>query len=212
MPTFQTLLTGSGGVRSLLNDEDSTNYRHTDNELIQWANEALYEIALRRPDLFARTGDITCTAGEVHQSAPTRAIALLDILRVKTSSAITKVDRTWLDHFLPTWTTDTAGPAVHWAPDKTSPIKFFIYPKAPNPQTLTGIWAEVQQDYVIGDTVPLQGYDTLIKNYVIFRAESVDDESVNTQRAAAFFAQFERTLGVSAAIQGASKVAKDGQQ
>lgn len=204
MPTFETLLTGAGGVRALLNDEDSDTYRHTDAELIQWANEALYEIALRRPDLFARSGDIPCTSGEVLQSAPANAIALLDIQRVKNGDAVLKIDKAVLDRFLPTWYTDTAATAVHWSPDKTSPVRFYVYPKAPVSQTLVGTWAEVQDTYEMADTVPLVGYDTLIKNYVIFRAESVDDESVNTQRALAFFAQFERSLGVSAAVQGAS--------
>lgn len=209
MATFASILTGDGGVRSITNDADATAYRNSDANLIGWANEALYEIALRRPDLFSKVGAVACVQNNTAQVIPAPGIVLLDILNVQNGNVVTKVSRQWLDQFIPSWHTDAAASALHWVPDITSPTRFFIYPKAPAAQSIVAIWAEISQVYVASDPIPITGYDHAIKDYVIFRAEAVDDESVNTARALAFYQKFDRTLGISVMVQGGTDVAKE---
>lgn len=173
-------------ARYLTLDTDSVVPRQSDDELLSYVNEGLREACILRPDLFTSIGDMTCAAGQCDQSVTfLDAVRLVDVLCIHGGRAITPMDRVAMDLFRPSWRTDAAGPAKHWAPMDGDPLAFFIYPAAPPGQVLDVRYvrnpAEVAIDDVIAD-LPV-AYQPALAWAVVHYAESKDDEHVLSQRA-----------------------------
>ena len=115
-------------------------------------------------------------------------------------NGVTEVNREALDQTYPTWMNDDAGPCVNWMRHVRNANKFFIYPKAPAGQILIGEYSQTPTDYDGTTTVTLlsDGYFPVVVDATVFLAESVDNEHVNSQRAALFQQSFTQALGVSA--------------
>lgn len=196
--TPQTIITIA---RYLLQDTgtNSPAMRQDNTELLTYVNEGLKEVATLRPDLFTQVGDMTCVAGQAEQAITFQdAARLLDVLSIHNGAAITPMDRAALDLFKPGWRSDTAGVAEHWAPVEADPLRFFIYPKAPANQVLDVKFVRIPATYALGDTIndlPAT-FEPALADFVIYRAESKDDEHVISQRAAAHYAAFKAKLGV----------------
>lgn len=177
-------------ARQLLQDSNSNVLlqRYSDDVLLEFANQTLKRIAIIRPDLFSTIGEIPCTAGEVLQSPPADSIRIMDILRVKLGSSVREVNRETMDHTHPTWADDAAGACVNWMRHPRNANKFFIYPKAPVSQVLIGEYAQSPPNYLLNEDVELlpDAYFPCVVDGVVFLAEAVDNESVNTQRADMF--------------------------
>ena len=186
-------------VRRIIQDTN-TPYRYSDDVLLGFANQALKRIAVLRPDLFAYIGDITCTDGEVVQSAPSDSIRLIEVYRVKNGNGVIETNREALDQAYPTWMNDAAGAAVNFMRHVRNPNKFFIYPKAPTGQVLVGEYAQTPPDYDGVTPVALlpDAYEPVVIDATVFIAESVDNEHVNSQRAQLFQSSFTQALGVAA--------------
>ena len=186
-------------VRRIIQDTNVP-YRYSDDVLLGFANQALKRIAVLRPDLFAYIGDITCTDGEVVQSAPVDSIRLIEIYRVKNGAGIIETNREALDQAYPTWMNDAAGPTVNFMRHVRNPNKFFIYPKAPASQVLVGEYAKTPPDYdgVTTVTELPNAYEPVVIDATVFIAESVDNEHVNSNRAQLFQQSFTQALGVAA--------------
>ena len=98
------------------------------------------------------------------------------------------IDMATMDAFNPGWRTDTAGPAQQWSRLEGDPLRFFIWPKAPAAaQTLDVKY--VRNPIVLALTEPITevpaAYMPALADYVIYRAESADDEHTLSGRAAA---------------------------
>jgi hypothetical protein len=186
-------------VRRLLQDINSPQ-RYSDTVLLGFANQALKRIAVLRPDLFAYIGAISTTAGSVIQSMPSDSLRIMEIFSVQDGNGVTEVNREALDQTYPTWMNDDAGPCVNWMRHVRNANKFFIYPKAPAGQVLIGEYSQTPTDYDGTTTVTLlsDGYFPVVVDATVFLAESVDNEHVNSQRAALFQQSFTQALGVSA--------------
>lgn len=186
-------------VRRIIQDTN-TPYRYSDDVLLGFANQALKRIAVLRPDLFAYIGDITCTDGEVVQSAPSDSIRLIEVYRVKNGNGVIETNREALDQAYPTWMNDAAGAAVNFMRHVRNPNKFFIYPKAPAGQVLVGEYAQTPPDYDGVTPIALlpDAYEPVVIDATVFIAESVDNEHVNSQRAQLFQSSFTQALGVAA--------------
>lgn len=196
MTALSTVLTN---VRSTLQDEDPDGYRTSTPALVQFANDFVRELALLRPDLFAKIGEITCIAGTCVQAAPTPALVLMDVYQVKNGRAITEGRKADLDRFEPTWWNDTAAEAENWMRNEKNPRSFFIYPKAPASQVLIGQWSELpaamaDENAQIPSQVP-ETYYTAMHHYIVFRAEAKDDEAVLSNRAKLFYDGFSTLVG-----------------
>ena len=177
-------------VRQLLQDSNSNPalQRYSDDLLVGFANQTLKRIALLRPDLFSFIGDITCTAGEVLQTAPTDSIRLMEILRVKNGDSIRETNRETMDQTYPAWGSDAAAPCVNWMRHPRNPNRFFIYPKAPVAQVLIGEYAQTPPNYLASDNILLlpDAFFPCVVDGTVYMAEAVDSESVSSQRAEMF--------------------------
>jgi hypothetical protein len=80
-----------------------------------------------------------------------------------------------------------------------NPNKFFVYPRPTSGVILVGEYAQVPPDYALNDTIALipEAYFPVLIDGVVFLAESVDDEHVNSQRAALFQKNYTEALGAS---------------
>lgn len=188
-------------ARKLLQDTSSeaSLQRFTDAVLLGFANQTLKRIALIRPDLFSYVGTITCTAGEVLQSAPADSIRLMEIFRVQDGDAVRETNRQTIDQTYPGWVDAAEGPTVNWMRHPRNPNKFFIYPKAPTSQVLIGEYAKAPPDYNGSTTVDLlpDAYFTTVVDGTVFLAESIDNEHVTNGRAKMFFDSFTASLDAS---------------
>jgi hypothetical protein len=193
-------------ARDTLNDD--AKIRYTDEKALQYFNDGMHELAIMRPDLFTQIGDIPCTQGTCDQTLPAGGMFVVDIYSIKGGAAVDFCELDTLRAFRPTWRTDPAAPAQNWLrrpqdPSKQNNPVFMIYPQAPPNQTLTGEFpiapARVLAANLDSALLPISDpYQVPLQAYVIYRAESKDDEHVLAQRAAAFRGVFEELVMVAA--------------
>lgn len=176
-------------ARNLYNDADTVLLRKSDTELLGYVNEGLREISALQPSLFSTVGDLLCAAGSVEQTVLfTDAQALIRVLSIHGGAALTPFDMASLDAFDPTWRTGTAGPAEQWSRNEGDPLRFYIRPKAPaTPQTLDVLYVRNPATLALTDAITEipAGYMPALADYVVYRAESGDDEHSNSGRATA---------------------------
>jgi hypothetical protein len=191
------------GAHTVLNDVARA--RYTDANTFLYAQDAVREIAMLRPDLFVTTTNIACVAG-TRQSLGADGLYVIDVIGVVGGRAVTKADLKTLARYNPNWQNDDAGECENWFPlyddqTKRPQPQFIIYPPASVGQVLT-----VQHAYdplatppsAASETVPLPDQlKPAVEAYIVFRAESVDDEHVNSGRAAQFYTSFQTILGLS---------------
>lgn len=188
-------------ARYIISDEAgaAVGARQSDPELLGYFNDGLKEAALINPMLFSATIDYVCAAGVHQEVSTTNAVRLLDVLGIKGGAAITQFDRSAMDSFYPGWRTDTAGTVQQWAQLLGDPLVFFIYPPAPASPVQTLDIRVVQNPavYALTDIVTdiAPAYAPAMVDYVVFRAESKDDENVLNQRAAAHYTAFAAIIG-----------------
>ncbi len=174
-------------------------YRNSDAIMLGWVNQTLKRTAVLRPDLFGVIGDIATTPNVVLQSTPSDSLRLIQIFQVKNGDAVTEVDREVFDQTYPGWVNEAAGTPVNFMRHVRNPNKFFVYPRPTSGVILVGEYAQVPPDYALNDTIALipEAYFPVLIDGVVFLAESVDDEHVNSQRAALFQKNYTEALGAS---------------
>ncbi|CDN87320.1 hypothetical protein BN948_01740 [Hydrogenophaga intermedia] len=187
-------------ARYVLNDRGTSaaSLRQSNDELVGYVNQGLREIAAARADLFSSVVSHPCADGKVDQALTfATAQRVLDVLCITDGAAITPMDRFTMDQFRPTWRTDPAGPAEHWAPLEADPLRFFIYPPAPSGQHVDVRYARLPAQYALEDAITElpESFEPVLADYVIYRSESKDDEHVLTERAAAHYTAFKAKLG-----------------
>ena len=180
-------------ARTVYNDTDSDLYRFTDTELLVYVNEAIAEISALKPALFTSIGDLDCIAGQCEQTLDfADAQLIIRPICIHGGAALTPFDLATMDAFNPNWRNDTAGPAQQWSRLENDPLRFLIYPKAPASQTLDVQY--VRNPLVLALTDPITeipaGFIPAIASYVIWKAESTDDEHSVSGRAAAAYQHF----------------------
>lgn len=180
-------------ARGILSDTDSTGYRYSNTDLLQYVNDGLKEMVTLSPTLFSTTGDYACIAGYCEQAITfADAVAILEVHCIKDSTAVTPFDWDTMNAFKPGWRTDTAAAAQQWCKFGNDPLKFYIYPKAPAAQSLTVRYVRNPTTYAAGDTindVPVV-YLAALVDYVVYRAEARDEEHTTSGRSQQFFQSF----------------------
>tara|TARA_A100001388_G_C28701739_1_gene466567 strand:+ start:80 stop:721 length:642 start_codon:yes stop_codon:yes gene_type:complete len=200
-------------VRRIIQDE-TTPFRYSDAILLSFANQALKRISVLRPDLFAFIGTVTCTENAVIQSAPSDSIRIIECFSVQGGAGITETTREVLDQAYPTWMNDAAAATQNWMRHVRNPNKFFIYPKAPANQILDIEYAQTPPTYDGTTTVALLGdaYFPVVVDATVFIAESIDNEHVNSNRAALFQQSFTQALGVGIQSRAITDTEESGEQ
>lgn len=185
-------------VRRLIQDT-KTPYRYSDAVLLGFVNQTLKRMVMLRPDLFAVIGSFTTVANTVLQSCPTDSMRLIEIFQVENGNAITEVNRETLDRTVPGWLNEPAGQPVNFMRHVRNPNRFFVYPRPSAGVVLIGEYAQTPPDYTIDQeiTYPIDTYFPVLVDGVVFLAESIDNEHVNSNRAKLFQDSFVQGLGVA---------------
>jgi hypothetical protein len=185
-------------ARRLVQDQIAP-YRYSDAVLLSYVNQTLKRMAILRPDLFSDIEDITTTADSAAQVLPADAIRLIDIFQVKGGNAITEVDRETMNRNYPGWMQEVAGQPVNFMRHVKNPDRFFLYPRPAAGVVLVGEYAKTPPDYTINATIAVltDVYFPVLVDGVVYLAESIDDEHVQSGRAKLFYDSFVQTLGAS---------------
>jgi hypothetical protein len=185
-------------VRDIIQDTVAT-YRYSDAMLVRYVNQVVRRIAMLRPDLFVKRGTFTVVSNVSQQSLTISGAArLAKIIRVDNGSAIEEVD---FDHFTRAdkdWMQNTAGIPTKYMRIPQNPLGFYLYPR---PSSALSLLVE----YVASPTIVAASsqldlpdiYFGTVVDGVVFLVESMDDESVNSQRAKLFYDSFVGSLGTS---------------
>lgn len=180
-------------ARNLYNDADSALYRKSDTELLAYFNEGVKEMSVLLPAPWYTVGDVDCTPGEVEQMVLFEdAQTLVRVLCIHGGDALTPFDMAAMDAFYPGWRAATAGAARQWAAFPGDPLRFFLDRKAPAEQTVDVLYVRNPTTLTLTDTITEvpSGRIPALVDYVVYRAESADDEHALSQRATSHYASF----------------------
>jgi hypothetical protein len=185
-------------VRRLIQDTRTT-YRYSDDVLLGFVNQTLKRMVLLRPDIFGVYTTFTTTPNTVIQSCPADSARLIEVFQVQGGNAVTEVSRETLDRTAPGWQEEAAGQPVNFMRHVRNPNKFFVYPRPTTGVVLVGEYAQTPPNYTLNQTItyPTDTYFPVLVDGVVFLAESIDNEHVNSNRAKLFYDAFVQGLGVS---------------
>lgn len=184
-------------ARVLINDDNALMpERYSDTEMLGFVNQAIKRACVVRPDLFIVSEDITPTAEQVEQELPANVTRIMEVHRVVGGGAIGEVDKETMDRSAPNWTTESSGTPVNWMRHPRNPRRYFLYPAPSTGTEISVEYIEVPSDYGLSDTMILpDSYRSAIIDCVVYLAEVVDNESVESERAKAFYTSFLQSLG-----------------
>lgn len=185
-------------VRDIVQDTVPT-YRYSDAMLVRFVNQVVRRIAMLRPDLFVTRGVFTVASNASEQVLTTSGAArLVKVIRVVNGSAIEEVD---LDHFIradASWIQNSAGIPTKYMRMAQNPLGFYLYPR---PSSALSILVEyVASPSIVAASSQLALPDIYfgsVVDGVVFLVESMDNESVNSNRAKLFYDSFVGSLGTS---------------
>ena len=185
-------------ARKLINDT-RVPQRYSDGDMLGFVNQTLKRMAMYRPDLFLQIGDVSTTPNTTVQTMPTDSIRLVEIFGIKDGNTVTEVDRDTFDQTYPGWRNEPAGQPVNFMRHVRNPNVYFLYPRPSSGVILLAEYAKVPTDYALNDPIaaPIDAYFPTVVDGVVYLAESVDDEHVNSGRAKLFLDSFTQSLGVS---------------
>lgn len=177
-------------ARTILNDPGKV--RYSDADLLQYGNDALDVMLELAPHLFYTDGEVACIALAAEQAISyDDAKSLVDVRRIKNGAALLQGDRATMDAFNPNWQAVSPAAAVNWFPVADDPMRFLIYPPAPEGQILEVIYVRIPGEYTATqDTSIPASYADAVADYIVNRAESRDAEHVISQRAQSFGQSF----------------------
>lgn len=181
-------------ARSILNDPNAVRYSAAD--LLGYANDCLDVIVGLVPSLFHTDMTYTCTAGVEQELPLATALALVRVNHIIGGNTVVAAERSDFDAFMPGWRNLATAAALNWMRIDGHPRRFLVYPPAAISQQLDITYVAVPGEYA--DTantgLPMVLSDA-ISDYIVYRAESRDDEHINTNRAAQFMASFAQKVG-----------------
>ena len=169
-------------ARIIVSDNNTTmGLRQADSELIGWLNDALNAMLGIFPGLFAVIGNHTTVAGYMQILANPRAVMFLEVIGVPQGDAAT------LAQFSPNWMTTVTATAApqEWMRVTGDPLRFQLYPPALVSNTLSVRYVKAPDPIVaLTDAIPVsENYEPALVEYVAGRAETKDDEAVDSNRA-----------------------------
>jgi len=174
-------------------------YRNSDEAMLAYVNLTLKRVAVLRPDLFAEVAEIETVPDSPIQSLPSGAIRLIDIFYIKDGDAITETDRESISRSYPGWASEASGTPLSYMRHVKNGQKYFLYPRPTAGIVLVGEYAMSPPNYGMDDTIsqPTDAFLPVIVDGVVYLAESIDAEHINSGRAKLFLDSFTQCLTVS---------------
>jgi hypothetical protein len=140
--------------------------------------------------------DITPVTGAFVQTAPANSVRMMEVFSITGGNGITEVERESMDENYPTWRQEPAGNPVNWMRHVRNPNRYFLYPPPRAGVDLFIEYARQPRLYTetnLNDIDPLpntgtiddlqDAYLPIVIEGVIYLAESIDNEHINSGRA-----------------------------
>lgn len=192
--------------------QDTTGVRWPETELLGWLNDGQREIVLFKPNAFVKNVAVQLAAG-TKQDLPADGVQLIDVPRnmgtngTTPGRAIRIAMREILDAQLPNWHAATASATVvHYMYNMLDPKRFYVYP--PQPASNRGyvelVYGAAPTEATLGSTITLDDiYQTVLLDYILYRAYSKDTEyAADQNRAAAHQNAYLAALTGKAKVEG----------
>lgn len=185
-------------VRTLVQDT-RTPFRYGDTVMLGFVNQTLKRMVMLRPDLFTTITTVTPTANVAQQTLPAGAVRLVEIFQVVGGSVLEEADWGVFTRTYPQWTTDPVGTPTKYIRHPRNPTAYFLYPRPSVAINLLVEYVVTPPTYALTSNIDVlpDAYFGALVDGVVFLAESVDNEHVNSNRAKLFFDSFVQALGVS---------------
>jgi hypothetical protein len=187
---------------------DETGVRWPSTELLLWAQDGLYEMALLKPTLFTELRALSLVAGTV-QSLPDGVRHIHRIISNTNGPVVRIIDRRLLDSQQPNWPAAVANTTVKYVMTEDFDEKHF-YCSPPNTgtgsiQTICTVEpAQIAADSVIAIDAP---YANPILSYVLYRAFQKDADTSDEAKAQSYYETFTRQMSGSVLGDGQTKEA-----
>lgn len=201
--------------RAAMVAQDATYVRWTQDEWLNWLNDAQREVVLLKPHASVKNVSHQLIAGKTKQSLPADGIMLIDVTRNMGASgtldgdAIRITSREVLDAQRPGWHSEanTAVKIVHYCFDSRDQKTFYVYPKAPaTAHYVEIIYASNPTDCTLAGVIQIDDiYANSLLNLMLYRAYSKDAEyAQNGQLAVAYYQAATASLGVKTSNEAAA--------
>lgn len=196
-------------ARRILQEVAVDGTRWTNEELLDWLNEAYAAIVDIRPGANPIVAELACVAG-TRQSLPGEAERLIDVVRntapAAAGLAVTKTAREALDALRRRWHGEAQSESIElFMFDELSPRHFYVYPPATATAKLEIIYSKVPAAHAAEQASPASSellrladtYAPILLDMVLARAFSKDAEAAaNLQRATMHSQSAQAALGL----------------
>lgn len=219
MPTIVEVLQQVS--RDLNDQEPGFQYqRWTQAMLLDYLNDSLRQISIRRPDEMTVEASLPLVAGD-RQTLPAQYRSIIDILSAQDDSCgsgarmVRGEWEVWAAFNVPNTCTLPGTPyrGRDWFYNPNHPRVYFVWPPVPTTgsNTVTASVVAAPPEYTLGQLAtalvdPWLKYASAIIAWIKHRAYMVDSESIlSQQKAAAAMAEFREALGISQAADSRHK-------
>lgn len=155
---------------------DLRNVRWSRSELIDFLNDAIASIVIRRPDLSRATETVATSTNIV--SLPADAYQILAVNHVD-NVATQFVDINKLNQLYPGWRT-TSGAPVCWTRNEMDETTLFLYPAPTVEVNIELVYSRNLRVSTETDSFPLpEIYEGTVSDFVMYRAYNKDSQNPN---------------------------------
>lgn len=172
---------------------DMRNVRWSRLELIDFMNDAIAAILLRRPDLSRTTTQVQTSTVQV--DLPVDAYQILAVNHINNVAA-QYVDINKLNQLYPSWRTTTGTPSC-WTRNELDETTLFLYPAPSEQVNVEVVYSRTLKVAEETDAFPLSEiYEGVVADFVMYRAYNKDSQAPNDANKAQLHLQaFATALG-----------------
>lgn len=172
---------------------DIRNVRWSRPELLDFLNDAIAAIVLRRPDLSRATSSVEATSYVV--SLPADAYQILAVNHINNVAA-TYVNINKLNQLYPEWRT-TVGQPVCWTRNELDETTLFLFPTPQDPVSVEVVYSRTLKVTEESASFPLSAmFEGVVADFVMYRAYNKDSTNpTEAQKAQLHFQAFATALG-----------------
>lgn len=180
---------------------DVRNVRWSRGELMDFLNDAIAAIVLRRPDLSRATSKVPAATNTV--ALPVDAYQILAVNHINNIAA-QYVDINKLNQLYPDWRT-TSGVPVCWTRNELDETTLFLYPSPESRVDVEVVYSRTLKVSQESDSFPLSPmYEGVVGDFVMYRAYNKDSQNpAEGQKAQLHFQAFAMALGDKTAADNA---------
>ncbi|CAB4122911.1 hypothetical protein UFOVP33_72 [uncultured Caudovirales phage] len=190
--------------------QDTTGVRWDNTELLGWLNSGQRETMIYKPNSNVKALAWKLAAG-TRQSLPADAVQLIDVVRNMGTDgntpgrAIRQTERETLDASFPNWHATSPNAVIkHFMFNPLDPKNFYVYPPQPaaNQGYAEVLYGAVPANATSDGSITVDDiYETVLLDYILYRAFSKDSEYADQTKADKYQTSFITALTGKARVE-----------